>query len=525
MRRLCKSLQNHWPSLLLLALAACASPLPAPEPEESPFTSLTREMFSSVLHEIDENYIERTDLGALTLAGLEAIGELDPALALTVEIGPTKEAIRIAINGEAVAAAPITPPLNTIAWAESAAEVLTKLRNQDPLFAQASPEVLYDAAFDAMVGLLDRYSRYAGEDEAKTNRDARDGFGGVGVAVGEHPTGARVRTVAEGKPAQAAGVHVDDIIQAIDGRSLTGTPLRQINRMLRGPVSKPVTLTLKRDGLADPFVVTVGRTRIVPDTVFASPRGDTLLIRITSFNDLTAEAVNDVVKESLSNGDASSPKGVILDLRGNPGGLLNRAIDVADLFLESGEVSSTDGRNSRSFQEFFADKGDITDGRPVAVLVDGATASAAEVLAAALQDNGRAVIIGASTFGKGSVQTVFELPNEGELILTWARLVTPSGYALHETGVMPVICTQSLTPISVLLHHTLIRDPATTLHNLSLRRRIGAKDVAARAHAATLCPWRPVGLPSGRDEEAALQLLRNPALYESAIALSLPPTP
>ncbi|MDJ0684779.1 MAG: S41 family peptidase [Alphaproteobacteria bacterium] len=505
-----------------IVVAGCAA---APPPAEEPaaFKAMTREMFATVLRDIEDNFIEKPNLEALTLAALEAAGEIDPSLAFDAEAGGV---LRLSVNDVEIAAAPMPKTRDPAGWAGSASDLLDQLRNRNDAFRQADGEEIYDTLFGAMTGLLDRYSRYAGADDARANRESREGFGGIGVTVAEHPEGARVIGVEQDKPAQAAGVHTNDLIVGIDGKQVAGATLRRVIRMLRGPVDKPVVLSLRRDGLPEPIVVTVGRTKIIPDTVFYAPRGDAALIRITAFNDRTALRVAEAVSQAMTQAQERGlerPTGLILDLRGNPGGLLDRAVDVADLFLDDGEVSSTDGRNPRSFQEFSAQPGDISVGLPLAVLVDGATASAAEVLAAALQDRGRAVVIGASTFGKGSVQTVLGLPNDGELILTWARLLAPSGYALQSAGVMPTVCTQATVDIDALIEHVLIEDPATTLHNLALRRRIGPNDAAASEHAATLCPWRPNGYDAGIDEEVAARILADPSLYETAIALSSPP--
>lgn len=499
---------------VLFALAACAS---GPDLPDENTSTLTAEMFGAVLSAIETNYIEPQDIESLTLSALDAIGEIDPAFSVDADEGT----ILLIYREDEVYRADIPPVERIDLWALQADRVIAVARSVSEPLRDTPDETLYGAMFGSMVGMLDRYTRYAGADEAQSNRESRQGFGGIGVSVGNHPLGARVLTVTPGHPAQAAGVHGGDILIAIDGRPLAGTPLRQIIRLLRGPVAKPVVLAINRAGLQQPLTVTVGRTHIVPNTVFFTPKGRTAIIRITAFNDRTPKRVAEAVSEAQA---ALGPDmlGFILDLRGNPGGLLDKAIDVADLFLHSGTISMTDGRNPRSFQDFEAEPGDISFGKPMAVLIDGATASAAEVLAAALQDQGRAVPIGSSSFGKGTVQTVLDLPNGGELILTWARLLAPSGYVLHEAGVMPTICSQISVPPDSLLQHVLLIEPATTIHNLSLRRRTGPNEAAAREHVATLCPWRPEDGPD-RAAATAVRLLESPDLYQMAITLELPP--
>ncbi len=499
---------------VILLLPACGS---TPPPEDAAEPTLTRQMFAKILRSIEESYIDAPDIGSLTLSALEAINEIDPLLTVDADEGTTL----LIAEDDAVGRWDWPPGEAAEQWADHAAEVLSRARDRSPVLAESTQEEMFETVFGAMVGLLDRYSRYAGAEEATSNRESRQGFGGIGVTVGRHPLGIRVLSVSPDSPAQAAGLHVGDIVTAVDGKPVAGGTIRQAVRMLRGPVEKSVILTIRREGLDTPLDTTVGRTHIVPNTVFFRPRGDAAVIRITAFNDRTPKRVAEAISEARAAlGD--SMNGVVLDLRGNPGGLLEKAIEVADLFLHAGLISSTSGRHTLSYQRFEAEPGDINGGKAMVLLIDGATASAAEVLAAALQDQRRAVLIGASSFGKGSVQTVLDLPNGGELILTWARLIAPSGYTIHEAGVIPTVCTQGSEDPGALLRHVLLVEPATTLHNLSVRRRTKANDRAGKAHLGTICPWRP-NEDGGIAEEAGLMLLRDADLYQSAIALSLPP--
>ena len=182
-------------------------------------------------------------------------------------------------------------------------------------------------------------------------------------------------------------------------------------------------------------------------------------------------------------------KGLVIDLRGNPGGLLDQAVDAADLFIVGGRISTTRGRHPDSFQLFDATKGDIGDGVPIAVLVNGASASAAEVLAAALQDQGRAVLVGSGSFGKGTVQTVLRMPNDGELILTWARLLAPSGYILNKLGVLPTLCTSNAKDAEHVLADSLKDGVAD--RQIALRRGADSANAEMRETIRKFCPWRP----------------------------------
>jgi len=265
----------------------------------------------------------------------------------------------------------------------------------------------------------------------------------------------------------------------------------------------------------------VGRTRIVPNTVHLSRLKNHAVIRVSSFNERTSKRIMEAmdtarweIGEDLS--------GVILDLRGNLGGLLHQSIDSADLFLHSGLISLTDGRLPKSHQRFFAGKGDIAEGLPLVVLIDGASASAAEILAAALQDHGRAAVIGMSSFGKGSVQTVTTLPNGGELYITWARFVAPSGYALQRLGVMPTICTSGASDAVVTLNMALGSGSNNGRTMLTHRRTVDPTDEAAVKEMQDLCRWQPHA--SGDiDTTIAELLLDSPMLMRQSLTLSRMP--
>ena len=201
-------------------------------------------------------------------------------------------------------------------------------------------------------------------------------------------------------------------------------------------------MTIARPALENPFEVTLERRRIVPPTVEARLEGHTGVIRVSSFNQRTAETVRREVSR-LKRDFPRDLDGYVLDLRDNPGGLLDQAVEVADVLLREGEIVRTRGRHPHSRQQYAASGRDYAEGLPLIVLINGDSASASEVVAAALQDRGRAVVIGTNSYGKGTVQTVYRLPNNGELTLTWSRLYAPTGYRLHGLGVLPNLCTHS----------------------------------------------------------------------------------
>jgi len=231
------------------------------------------------------------------------------------------------------------------------------------------------------------------------------------------------------------------VILAVDGTPAERLDIANSKGALRGPVDSHVTLTLRpANDPRERREVAVKRARIVPPTVDYEPRDGAAYIRITGFNQGTTDELRAALRVSRTDLGAKL-SGYVLDLRGNPGGLLDQAVAVADLFLAGGRVVTTHGRHPDSHQYFEAAAGDPGETKPIVVLVNGGSASASEIVAAALQDSRRAVVVGSTSYGKGTVQTVLRLPNKGELTLTWARFHAPSGYALSRHGVIPDLCT------------------------------------------------------------------------------------
>ena len=254
---------------------------------------------------------------------------------------------------------------------------------------------------------------------------------------------------------------------------------------------------------------------MIPNVINTRVEDDTVIVRISRFNASTKENLKETVSAALDglNGRA---KGVILDLRGNPGGLLGQAINVADLFITDGRIIATRGRHPDSLQQFDADSDDLADGLPMVVLVDGRSASGAEVVAAAMQDSGRAVLVGATSFGKGSVQRVIRLDNDGELYLTWSRIYAPSGYTLHRQGVMPTICTSGpFTDPDELI--SLFRDGEMTLTARLANYRFAAPDDEEALDALReTCPWQ--AHDEDVDLEVAHRVIEDGALYAQGLA-------
>ncbi|MDB5735482.1 MAG: carboxyl-terminal protease [Alphaproteobacteria bacterium] len=299
---------------------------------------------------------------------------------------------------------------------------------------------LIDAAIQGMVSNLDPHSSYM---DAKQYGDmqvtTKGQFGGVGIEVTQEDGLIKVISPIDGTPASRAGIKSGDRIGGIDGTSIAGLPLNDAIDKMKGAPGTKVTLTVLREGEKKPFDVTLLRAIIAVDAATWRREGDIGYIRMPGFNEQTADGLEKAVRD-LKKQIGPGIKGYVLDLRNNPGGLLDQAIQVSDDFLNAGEIVSTRGRHSEDTQRYDAKGGDITDGKPVVVLINAGTASASEIVSGALQDHKRATIIGLTSFGKGSVQTIIPLgESRGALRLTTARYYTPSGHSIQAQGIIPDI--------------------------------------------------------------------------------------
>ena len=301
---------------------------------------------------------------------------------------------------------------------------------------------LINAAIEGMVSNLDPHSSYM---DAKAFADmqiqTKGSFGGLGIEVTMENGLVKVISPIDNTPASKAGIKAGDYIAAINGSTVQGLDLNAAIDKMRGPEGSKITLTILRTtdkALAKkPFDVTLTRAVIAVDEVRWHREGDVGYIRMPGFNESTASGLENAVRE-LKHQIGPGIKGYVLDLRNNPGGLLDQAVQVSDDFLTSGEVVSTRGRHAEDTQRYDAHGGDITDGKPVVVLINGGTASASEIVAGALQDHRRATILGMTSFGKGSVQTIIPLgEGGGALRLTTARYYTPSGHSIQAQGIIP----------------------------------------------------------------------------------------
>ncbi|GAB4391875.1 MAG: S41 family peptidase [Kiloniellaceae bacterium] len=467
-------------------------------------------LFSAGYRNVSDIYIEEVSVADLAIAGMNSLASIDPAIAVAVD----GQRLEVSIDGTSMASYPLADPADPEAWGALTAAVISVSRYHSHDLDSTEPEKLYEAVFDGMLSQLDSFSRYAGRDAARENRASRDGFGGIGVRIRLIEEGVLVLSVMDDTPAATAGLRQDDVIVAIDGEEVEGLSQQDAVNRLRGRIGSEVNLSIEREAEAGALEVAVMRSHIVPQTVTYRREGNLGYLKMTGFNKRTTDSLRQKIRQA-QNEIGDDLRGFILDLRGNPGGLLEQAIAVSDVFVTSGRIVSTHGRHTDSHQYFQAKRGDLTENAPLVVLIDGGSASASEIVAAALQDSGRAVLVGSGSFGKGTVQTVLPLPNTGEFILTWARFHAPSGYALHRRGVLPDVCTTGdvSTPADVM---TRIHSGALPLAADLRRRDIDTNDDAAVEELRAYCPARE-GEDTEIDLTVARQLLEEPGLYARAL--------
>ena len=329
---------------------------------------------------------------------------------------------------------------------ESASDTLRQLelfgdvfdRVREEYVEEVSDEELIEAAIQGMLTSLDPHSAYMNPKAyADMRTSTRGKFGGLGIEVTMESGYVKVVSPIDDTPAFRAGIQAGDLISYLDGEPVLGMTLNDAVERMRGAIGTTLVLTIMREGV-EPFDVSITRDEIKIKSVRFEVKGEVGYVRITSFSEQTEIGLNKAVRE-LKKEIGNKLTGFVIDLRNNPGGLLDQAVSVSDAFLERGEIVSTRGRHEGAAQRFNAEPGDITGGLPVVVLINGGSASASEIVAGALQDHGRAILLGTRSFGKGSVQTIMPLGRDGAMKLTTQRYYTPSGRSIQAKGIEPDI--------------------------------------------------------------------------------------
>ncbi len=310
---------------------------------------------------------------------------------------------------------------------------------------EVEEEKLVENAINGMLASLDPHSSYLPPKGYEDMRAQTEGeFGGLGIEVTLENGVVKVVAPIDETPAARAGIEANDFITHLDGEAVMGLTLSEAVDRMRGKVGTSITLTIAREGRDEPFDVVITRDKITINPVRGRAEDDVAYLRVTTFNQQTTDNLTKTLAEIRNEIGDERLQGYILDLRNNPGGMLTQAISVTDAFLDQGEIVSTRGRNPRDAERYNAETGDVTDGKPVVVLVNGGSASASEIVAGALQDHRRAIVVGTKTFGKGTVQTIMPLSNRGAIRLTTSRYYTPSGRSIQALGIDPDIVVEQL---------------------------------------------------------------------------------
>jgi carboxyl-terminal processing protease len=384
---------------------------------------------------------------------------------------------------------------------------------------------LIRGSIDGMLLKLDPHSSYlAPEDFAKMQEDSRGTFDGLGITVtmdNEGPDKGYVKVIApiDGSPAIRAGIKTNDLIVAIDGAPVQGLTIDAAIDKLKGPRGTKVDISVVRDREKAPFDVAIIRDQITVPAVVSRAEGQFGYLRITQFTEQTEAGLKKAIA-TLEKSIPGGPKGFVLDLRSNPGGLLDQAVAVSDAFLEGGEIVSTRGRRPKDTMREMGKPGDLAQGRPIVVLINGGSASASEIVAGALQDRNRALLLGTKSFGKGSVQTVIPLQNglQGALRLTTARYYTPAGRSIQALGIEPDIAMPVIYPEQ---EEVVDRPGEKDLPRALAAEKPGESATDAPKIEPVKCGYKPGGTGKELDDcqlNRALEILADATAYKRALA-------
>jgi len=492
--------------LLLIVVPAHAQPVGAPGFNPT----MVADVYSVALAFMAPRILEPVPVPMLTVWGLRGLTALDPNLLASEASGRL-----ILTAGQRIIAVQPVPAGNApAAWATATVQLSELAAAASPAVRKAGTQGVIQSFFDELFNHLDPYSRYVPPRDAAADRAGRIGTAGLGVTLAQRGPIVVVQNAIADGPAAMAGVRRGDVVLSIDGTPVHGHNAAQIAALLAGPEGTTLHLSWRNGGRV--LSADLERAMVPPETVFSERVGDVLLLRITSFDHSTAAHLAHALRAGMA--VAHPPAGVIIDLRGNRGGLLREAVEAANELLPAGVVAYTAGRDPDADRIWRSAPGELARNVPVVLAIDGRTASAAEILTAALTDRGRAVAVGSTTLGKGLVQTIAPLPDGGELFVTWSRVLAPRGWPIQGLGVLPQVCT-SLGEVALRRQLTALAEGQQLMQ--------GAID-AERDARAPLPPNRmlairgacPAAVGGEVDLTTARALIENPAAYAAAL---LPP--
>jgi carboxyl-terminal processing protease len=492
--------------ILLLAGAATCNALATPNSGGFDLLLATK-VFSAALGFASPRVLDPVTPQTLALWGLHGVSALDPMLSADLIGGR----VQLSLSGRSVFSRAAPPAGDPTGWGHAAAEVEDAAYLASGTVRAVGMQGMIQGFFDEMFNHLDPYSRYEPPAPAESEREklSVDAGAGLGLMLRNH--GVVVEDVVPDGPGQQAGIRVGDRILAVDGQRVHSN-LDLARELLSGEEGTQVELRVRGlDGELRSVPVTLAY--VPPETVFSERRGDMLVLRITSFVNNTAERLSAAIDAGLAG--KTPPRAVVVDLRGNRGGLLRQAVTCVALFADHGVIASTSGRDPEASHDWRIDGGDLTHGLPVILLVDGRTASAAEIMAAALADLGRGVVVGSATLGKGLVQTITRLPDGGELYVTWSRVLAPKGWPIQTLGIMPQLCTSLGADRTQAFLDDLADGKQDMEKPLAASRAVRAPMPVNRAlEIRAACP---ASEGTDDDMDAAAFLVAHPAAYKTAL--------
>lgn len=469
-------------------------------------------VWSSALAYIAPRSLNALTIPQMTIWGLNGLAALDPNLNTNLQDGQ----IRLYGPDKLLLALPAPAANDANGWGAAAAQIAAAAYAYSPALQQAGTQGVIGNFFDELFNHFDPYSRYESPVQAAQDQLVITGLAGTGMVLGVTDGKVTVTHVAADSPADEAGILPGMLVTRFGGRSVSASMVDTLNASMSGLPGSSIAVSVSdpQNG-GDVQALTLTRAFIPPQTVFVNqPLAPGIaMMKITGFNKGTGDQFAMALAEVMS--ASPPPNALVLDLRGNRGGVLRQAVLVADSLLQSGPIATTNGRDPDADQQFRAEGSDLTNGARLAVLVDGQTASAAEILSSALADDGRAVVIGSETLGKGLVQTVTSLPDGGELFVTWSRVLAPRGWPLQGVGVLPQICTSN-GPSAIQRQLTALARGRNLMSSALTQARALRPPVSVDAMLAVRgnCP---AAIGGGLDEQTAAAVLANQEMYQAAL--------
>nr|WP_255673904.1 S41 family peptidase [Komagataeibacter sp. FNDCF1] len=508
-----------------LTTAACADDTPAPPRSPTPQpptqedsvdtaegTGMDLAVISSVMQAslsfLQPRTLESHEIHDFALWGLNGLSALDPSLSIEEQHG----FLQLAATQKTVLALPVPAADDVPGWSAAITRILDVAWHHSAAMRSTGADGVLQGFFDELFNHLDPYSRYIPPQAAVSDRSTRTGGEATaGLTLGLDHHAIMITAVNANGPAWPTTLAAGQIVRAINGRSTESRSLDTVNAWLNGPSGSLVRITVEAKGRQ--MTVTLHRASTPPETVFAYTSGKHVVLHITAFSANTAEEMSQYLDEAMN---VPGLSGLVIDLRGNRGGVLQQAVTTSALMLDHGVAAITQGRDPQANHVWAVQGGDMTNGLPIIVLVDGRTASAAEILAAALADQKRGVVVGSATLGKGLVQTIGQLPNGAELFVTWSRVLAPLGWPLQGLGIMPQVCTSLGEAELDRQLQNLAEGTADSREWVTAARQIRYPVDLSRI--LTIRKACPAAIGTDGDLDAAYSLLDNPVEYRAALA-------